>query len=97
MLAAVDLRGARRRSTVPPGDGLVTEFATINGYELRYRLEGEGPLVVFGHGLMGSIEQVDPLEGGGALEYVLERVKLLIYDARGHGQSGGPEDANEYT
>lgn len=76
---------------------MTTDFAQINGYRLRYRLAGEGPLVVFGHGLMGSIEQVDPLGGGGALEYVLERVRLLIYDARGHGQSGGPEDAAQYT
>lgn len=71
------------------------EFAEINGYQLRYRLGGDGPLVVFGHGLMGSIEQVDPFEG--SLGYVLERVKLLIYDARGHGQSAGPEDPAGYT
>jgi pimeloyl-ACP methyl ester carboxylesterase len=71
------------------------EFAHINGYPLRYRIGGEGPLVVFGHGLMGSIEQVDPFEG--SLDYVLERVRLLIYDARGHGQSSGPEYAAGYT
>ncbi|MEO6397542.1 MAG: alpha/beta hydrolase [Tepidiformaceae bacterium] len=72
-----------------------TDFATINGFTLRYSLEGVGPLAVFGHGLMGSIEQVTP--AGRQLDALLRRVRLLTYDARGHGQSGGPEDASEYT
>lgn len=70
-------------------------FAEINGHRLRYRLHGEGPLAVFGHGLMGSIEQVSP--EGRHLDELLARVRLLTYDARGHGESGGPEDAAEYT
>ena len=74
---------------------MTTEFATINGHPLRYRLEGEGPLAIFGHGLMGSLEQVTP--AGRELDAVLKRVRLLTYDARGHGQSGGPEDAADYT
>jgi len=74
---------------------MTTEFATINGHSLRYQLEGEGPLAVFGHGLMGSIEQVTP--PGRELDAVLQRVRLLTYDARGHGQSGGPADSAEYT
>ena len=74
---------------------MTTDFAHINGHPLRYRLEGEGPLVVFGHGLMGSIEQVTP--AGRQLDALLARVRLLTYDARGHGQSGGPEDAADYT
>lgn len=73
---------------------MTTGFAPINGYPLRYNLEGEGPLAIFGHGLMGSIEQVTP--AGRQLDALLKRVRLLTYDARGHGQSGGPEDAAEY-
>ena len=71
------------------------EFVEINGHRLRYRLAGEGPLVVFGHGLMGSIEQVTP--EGLDLAAVHSRVRLLTYDARGHGQSHGPEDHTHYT
>ncbi len=71
------------------------EFAEINGHRLRYRIEGEGPLVVFAHGLMGNIEQVTP--PGIDLDGVHARVRLLTYDARGHGQSAGPEDHAEYT
>lgn len=74
---------------------MTTDFAQINGHSLRYRLDGDGPLVVFGHGLMGSIEQISP--AGEELETLLRRVRLLTYDARGHGQSGGPEDSAEYT
>ena len=71
------------------------DFAEINGHRLRYRIGGEGPLVVFGHGLMGSIEQVmpDSLD----LDHVHSRVRLLTYDARGHGHSHGPEDHTAYT
>lgn len=71
------------------------DFAEINGHRLRYRLRGQGPLVVFGHGLMGKIEQVMP--EGVDLEGVFEQVRLLTYDARGHGHSHGPEDPEQYT
>jgi pimeloyl-ACP methyl ester carboxylesterase len=71
------------------------DFAPINGYRLRYRLRGEGPLAVFGHGLLGSIEQID--DGDTPLHEFHERVRLLTYDARGHGLSEGPADAAAYT
>jgi len=73
----------------------VDQFAEINTHRLRYRMAGEGPLVVFAHGLMGSIEQVLP--AGLDLGDVHSRVRLLTYDARGHGQSAGPEDHAQYT
>ena len=71
------------------------DFAEINGHRLRYRLRGQGPLVVFGHGLMGKIEQVMP--EGVDLEGVFEQVRLLTYGARGHGHSNGPQDPEQYT
>lgn len=70
-------------------------FAHVNGHRLRYHLAGDGPLAVFGHGLLGSIEQLD--EHAPALERLRRRVRLLLYDARGHGQSEGPDDAALYT
>jgi pimeloyl-ACP methyl ester carboxylesterase len=71
------------------------QFTEINGNRLRYRIEGQGPLVVFGHGLLGSIEQIE--ENAPALGSLLQRVRLLTYDARGHGLSDGPRDAGQYT
>lgn len=70
-------------------------FATINGHRLRYRVEGEGPLAIFGHGLMGSMEQVE--ENLSVLDQLLARIRLLVYDARGHGSSEGPAEATGYT
>ena len=70
-------------------------FATINGNRLRYRAEGDGPLGIFGHGLLGSIEQLD--EYMPALTTLYGRSRLAMYDARGHGQSDGPADPAAYT
>lgn len=72
------------------------DFAEINGLRLRYRLAGEGPLAVFGHGLLGSIDQIEE-EAPGFLDQLHEKVRVLVYDARGHGQSSGPEDHSLYT
>lgn len=73
----------------------VHAFATINGHRLRYRVRGEGPLAVFGHGLLGSIEQVE--EHLPSLDALDGMVRLAVYDARGHGHSEGPDDAGGYT
>ncbi|MEO9254112.1 MAG: alpha/beta hydrolase [Tepidiformaceae bacterium] len=71
------------------------QYAEINGYSHRLRIQGSGPLVVFGHGLLGSIEQIE--EAAPQLAELLEHVRLLTYDARGHGKSDGPEDSAGYT
>jgi pimeloyl-ACP methyl ester carboxylesterase len=70
-------------------------FTEIDGNMLRYRLTGDGPLVVFGHGLMGRIEQLDEYLRG--LDPLLKRIRLLAYDARGHGLSSGPGTSAGYT
>ncbi len=71
------------------------EFATINGHRLRLSVRGEGPLAVFGHGLLGSIEQVE--EHLPDLEELHDLVRLAVYDARGHGRSDGPDDPAGYS
>jgi pimeloyl-ACP methyl ester carboxylesterase len=72
-------------------------YAQVNGHRIRYRLQGngDGPIVVFGHGLLGSIDQVEQHAPG--LDTLFDRVRLLLYDARGHGESEGPEDPAGYT
>lgn len=70
-------------------------FLFANGHRLRYRVAGQGPLAIFGHGLLGSIEQIDTHLG--SLDALREMVRLVVYDARGHGQSEGPDDPAAYT
>ncbi len=51
---------------------------------------------MFGHGLLGSLEQVEEY-GGEALARLTARARLLTFDARGHGQSEGLDDPAAYT
>ena len=82
-------------SPMPPSTD--DQFAQINGFELRYRLRGApaGPVAIIGHGLLGSIEQLGDHEA--AFDLLAEHLRILLFDARGHGQSDGPEDAGAYS
>ena len=73
------------------------QFAEIGGFELRYRLHGEAdaPLAVIGHGIFASLEQYADREEGLAL--LASRYRILLYDARGHGESEGPEEPGGYS
>ena len=73
------------------------QFAEIDGFELRYRLYGseEDPLAVIGHGIFSSLDQyADRPEG---LDLLAGRYRILLYDARGHGESEGPEQPDGYS
>lgn len=58
----------------------------INAHELNTRSQGKGPLFVWGHGLTGSMGSEDAL---GLFEWKKfpRDIRLLRYDARGHGES----------
>lgn len=70
-------------------------FAEIDGNRLRYRVRGEGPLVVFGHGLLGSMNQFDQYPG--VIAEIEQAVRVLLYDSRGHAGSTGEPDPARYT
>lgn len=76
---------------------MAVSYVQVNGHRIRYRVEGsaQAPLVVFGHGLLGSLEQVDEHVPG--LRELYEHMRVLVYDARGHGKSEGPEEPAGYT
>lgn len=57
-------------------------FVEANGVELRYRLEGEGELLVLVHGVGSRLEAWD-----GVVRGLGARVRSLRYDLRGHGRS----------
>jgi 3-oxoadipate enol-lactonase len=57
--------------------------ATINGTEYAYTDEGEGPLLLFGHGLLASKAMFDA-----QIEELSDRWRCVSVDWPGHGDSG---------
>ena len=71
--------------------------APVRGTRIAYDDTGSGPLVVRLHGLAGSraVEDLTGAFDSGPLVRAGRRV--VRYDARGHGRSGGGTDEAEYT
>ncbi len=70
--------------------------ANVNSVALRYEVSGSGPTLVWLHGLMGSIDRARAF--GEGVEALAERgVRLVTYEARGHGESGYTENEADYT
>jgi 3-oxoadipate enol-lactonase len=57
-------------------------FARLNGIDVRYRIEGSGPWLVFSHSLACDLHMWD--EQAAAFR---DRFTVLRYDTRGHGRS----------
>ena len=70
--------------------------ADIHGVRLHYEIAGEGPTLVWLHGLMGSIAG-SHLFGGDLSGLAGRGFRLVQYDARGHGESGYTQDEADYT
>ena len=66
--------------------------ARPGGVSVYYEAEGSGPAVTLAHGFGVSLEMWDPQRGP-----LSERHHLVLWDARGHGYSGAPRDAEAYT
>ncbi|PZA07661.1 MULTISPECIES: 3-oxoadipate enol-lactonase [unclassified Meiothermus] len=63
----------------------MTRFAKVNGLVLHYRLEGEGPPVVFINSLGSDLRLWDAQAAG-----LASRFQVVRYDKRGHGLSEAP-------
>jgi 3-oxoadipate enol-lactonase len=59
--------------------------AKINGIDLHYEVRGDGPPVLFLHGLGSSLRDWED-----QIRVLKDRYQCIAYDARGHGQSGKP-------
>ncbi|MGB2695206.1 MAG: alpha/beta hydrolase [Dehalococcoidia bacterium] len=70
--------------------------AQINGVQLHYRIDGDGPPVVWLHGLLNSIERAHMI-GEGMERLAQHGFRVVMYDARGHGESGYTDDQAHYT
>jgi 3-oxoadipate enol-lactonase len=68
--------------------------ADINGFQMNYRVEGEGPPLVMAHGLLGSIATLVIL--GDVSDLLVKDFKVINYDSRGHGESGHTSDPADY-
>ncbi|MFF5297287.1 alpha/beta fold hydrolase [Paractinoplanes globisporus] len=66
------------------------------GADLAFAVRGEGPLVGYSHGLFFSRAAEDAADLVDLAPLLAER-RLLRYDARGHGRSGGEPDPSRYT
>jgi pimeloyl-ACP methyl ester carboxylesterase len=64
------------------------------GISIHYRVEGDGPPLVLGHGMTDSS---DVFYERGYVAALKPKYRLVLIDARGHGQSGKPHDPQSYT
>ena len=62
-------------------------FATVNGQKLYYEdTGGNGPAIVFSHGLLMDHEMFEP-----QLRALHDRYRCITWDERAHGQTAGDE------
>ena len=67
----------------------------VNGVDLVYEIAGDGPTLIWGHGLSGSRAHDDAL---GLIDFdPVGPWRVLRYDARGHGESGMTTDPQHYN
>lgn len=67
----------------------------INGLEFNIEVTGEGVPFIWGHGLTGSMAS-DEIAPWITWKQLTDVVRLIRYDARGHGQSGASDDPADY-
>lgn len=68
--------------------------ATVRGAALSHETSGDGPNLIWGHGLTSSRANEDeaPL-----VDWARVPVRVTRYDARGHGESTSTPDLDEYS
>ncbi|MFN2537186.1 MAG: alpha/beta fold hydrolase [Mycobacteriales bacterium] len=66
--------------------------AVVGDVELEYEVRGEGPELVWLHGLSGSLEESRPL-----CERLAHSHRVLWYSTRGHGRSTAVHDRDRYS
>jgi pimeloyl-ACP methyl ester carboxylesterase len=69
-------------------------FAWNDDIKIHYRVEGDGTPLVIHHGLTGYAES---WRAAGYFEPLQENYKLILLDARGHGESSKPHNPEDYS
>lgn len=73
---------------------VLSGFAENDGVRIHYEVEGEGPPLVLVHWFTGSLEDWRVF---GYVDALKEDYRLILIDARGHGQSDKPHDLAAYV
>jgi pimeloyl-ACP methyl ester carboxylesterase len=71
-------------------------MARVNndGVEIHYEVEGSGPPVLLMHGMGGSINN---WVAAGYVEALRDKLRLILVDSRGFGESSKPQTPADYT
>src|SRR5690242_19479497 len=98
---ALGLRRRDQRTKLPAGNeqgggtgGPAMPFATNAGVNLHYRTEGAGPPLFIQHAFTDSAETWYEL---GYVDALKEAFRLILLDARGHGNSDKPHESDAYS
>ncbi|MDO8733168.1 MAG: alpha/beta hydrolase [Actinomycetota bacterium] len=74
-----------------------TQYVELRGNRFAYTQRGSGPVVISAHGLTSSRAN-NRIMGLSDFSEVLDAGRQLIsYDARGHGESSGTRNAEDYS
>ena len=68
-------------------------YANNNGVKIYYEVEGQGPPLVMAHSLTRDLNAWRTFGYAAALK---NEFRLILFDARGHGRSDKPHDADGY-
>ena len=72
---------------------VLSGFVENDGVKIHYEVEGEGPPLVLVHWFTGSLEDWRVF---GYVDALKDNYRLILIDARGHGQSDKPHDPAAY-
>jgi pimeloyl-ACP methyl ester carboxylesterase len=69
-------------------------YADHDGIHIHYEVEGTGPPLVLQHGFTGNLKRWHQF---GYVEALKPNYRVILIDARGHGESDKPHDAAAYA
>lgn len=69
-------------------------FASNQSIKINYEVEGQGPPLILAHGATGNISF---WTGYGYVDRLKDKYSVILFDARGHGKSDKPHEAESYN